>query len=506
MAEKSDDTFTFTLEQVISASSYPIVSEVQIEETAIKTGIKYTVYDSETNQEKRTALLNSDGTFQLKAGEYAQFSLPDASCWIVKEKSGTTTTLEDLVTTDEEQMTKLSDNCMLFGQRTPEGEIVTITYNANGGRFENGAKKKYVSYFKDKDDNLTLLGENPIEQGEIPVLEDGTFIEWVYEEAPFNISEYTGENIEVTAKWYIPEPDLSPKTFEYTGSVQEWTAPVSGYYKLEAWGAEGASSAADSAGKGAYTSGTIYFEKGETVYVYVGNTPVASENMILKEGYVSPEYCDGGWNGGGFTKYYGNQNGYGGGGATDFRLVPSTENEDGWSDFDSLKSRIMVAAGGGGCVYNSAWKKQPYGGNGGALIGGDGTDGATWTGYASFGATQTSGGVSTNGQKGQDATYINAGSFGKGGSGIWTGYGCNGGGGGYYGGGASSRCHGGGSGGSSFISGYIGCDAIAEESTSDNIIHTGQADHYSGKVFTESNMEEGVQAGNGYAVISFVSN
>ena len=97
----------------------------------------------------------------------------------------------------------------------------------------------------------------------------------------------------------------------------------------------------------------------------------------------------------------------------------------------------------------------------------------------------------------------------------------SGGGGGYYGGG-----HGvhpgngwtGGGGGSSFISGYTGCDAIAESSTEGHIIHTGQANHYSGKVFTNSVMIDGGSimpkpkggtetghTGNGYCIISWIS-
>ena len=48
-----------------------------------------------------------------------------------------------------------------------------------------------------------------------------------------------------------------------------------------------------------------------------------------------------------------------------------------------------------------------------------------------------------------------------------------------------------GAGGSSFISGYNGCDAISESSTSSNIVHTNQPNHYSGKVFTSGVMIDG---------------
>ena len=69
-----------------------------------------------------------------------------------------------------------------------------------------------------------------------------------------------------------------------------------------------------------------------------------------------------------------------------------------------------------------------------------------------------------------------------------------GGGSGYYGGGsglATDNNVDSGAGGSSFISGHNGCDAIKEESTESNIIHTGQSIHYSGLYFTNTLMIDG---------------
>lgn len=90
---------------------------------------------------------------------------------------------------------------------------------------------------------------------------------------------------------------------------------------------------------------------------------------------------------------------------------------------------------------------------------------------------------------------------------------------------------GGGSDGSSFISGHNGCDAIKEESTENNIIHTGQSVHYSGMYFTDTVMIDGEgykwttqketytgmpthdgtgtmkgNVGNGYARITYIGN
>jgi len=92
----------------------------------------------------------------------------------------------------------------------------------------------------------------------------------------------------------------------------------------------------------------------------------------------------------------------------------------------------------------------------------------------------------------------------------------SGGGSGYYGGSAGN--HAGGAGGSSFISGYPGCNAISANSTEDAIVHTGQPNHYSGYVFTNSVMKAGNETmpspsggtetghtGNGYAIITQLS-
>lgn len=85
---------------------------------------------------------------------------------------------------------------------------------------------------------------------------------------------------------------------------------------------------------------------------------------------------------------------------------------------------------------------------------------------------------------------------------------------GYYGGTTSdvSDAREAGAGGSSFVSGNENCNAISMESTEDNIIHTNQAIHYSGKYFMNSLTEDGNSlthmsldnAGNGFAKITLL--
>lgn len=232
--------------------------------------------------------------------------------------------------------------------------------------------------------------------------------------------------------------------YDYTGSVQTFTAPVSGTYKVELWGAQGYATKS----MAGYTSGLISLVKGEKLYVYVGQGNVATANATT-------------FNGG-----TGDTGGQPGGGATDVRLVDGN-----WDDITSLRSRIMVAGGSGTGVGNSTASL----GAGGGLTGykGGGTDGGTQT---TFGAVQSS--------------SYKVSSFG-----VANG-GCAGGNGYYPGGGAA--CASGAGGGSSYISGHIGAVAIISESdsTPKSGCTTGTTDnscsiHYSGKMFTNTIMIDG---------------
>ena len=138
-------------------------------------------------------------------------------------------------------------------------------------------------------------------------------------------------------------------------------------------------------------------------------------------------YSTGGYNGGGDGTYESTSAwGNGGGGATDIRLVSGDS-----SDFDSLKSRIMVASGGSGASYIGAYH---YGAHGGALNGNRGKYKAEATEYMNiaYGGSQTSGGKAT--YRMDSVNWIGKdGLFGLGGDGAY--YASGGAGGGYYGGG-----------------------------------------------------------------------
>lgn len=285
------------------------------------------------------------------------------------------------------------------------------------------------------------------------------------------VSEYPIDNYAKSGNGYaIISLDTNPiDEFEYTGSEQTFTATKTGKYKVELWGAQGNSSTAG--GLGSYTSGEINLQEGDKLYLHVGGSS--------------------GYNGGGSssssTKI--------GGGATDVRLSSGS-----WDNFDGLKSRIMVAAGGGNVTSKTSGALP---GDGGTLKGGNGVaHSSVGSSYIGYGGSQTSGGA-----RASSATTGSAGSFGKGGAGgVGPGdpnhYG-SGGGGGYYGGGGSAW-HAGSGGGSSYISGYEGCNSISSTSTSSSIKHTGSPIHYSGMKFDNSTMKGAVNSGNGYAKISFI--
>ena len=290
--------------------------------------------------------------------------------------------------------------------------------------------------------------------------------------------------------------------------MQTFTAPLNTSYKIECWGASGGiiEDFSISPGKGGYTSGKINLSNNTKFYLYVGQ--IFNDYSTYKLHYT--------FNGGGGGEAPG-------GGATDIRLIGGE-----WNNFESLKSRIMVAGGGGGGFYmpNSS-NREP--GHAGGLLGISANCNLTLSnpsintsGYSGEGGLQTRGGKHGEGAYSRQNLLHANGGFGYGGYGTDNDTGdctSSGGGGGYYGGGHGVHPGGswtGGGGGSSFISGYTGCDAIAESSTEDNIVHTGQPNHYSGKVFTNSVMiagnasmpkpgggTENGHSGNGYCIITW---
>ena len=175
------------------------------------------------------------------------------------------------------------------------------------------------------------------------------------------------------------------------------------------------------------------------------------------------------FNGGGYSAYENpnqpSQTLYGGsgGGSTDIRTTSGA-----YDNAASLRSRIAVAAGGGGAgIYGNTGNtgcialgsnKGLSGAHAGGLSGYNGPYYQVYNngsgGMYSTGGTQVSGGTSV-----YTGNYADAG-FGYGGISE------TGGGSGWYGGGGNRHCFPGGSGGSSYISGHTGSVAVTSTSSS----------------------------------------
>ena len=288
--------------------------------------------------------------------------------------------------------------------------------------------------------------------------------------------------------------------YEYTGTEQTFTAQSTGSYLIELWGAGAGTN--DLNGRGAYTKGVINLSAGDNLYIYVGQSPTSFAATFNGGGSCS-NTCQPG------------------GGATDVRLFRGD-----WNNLTSLRSRIMVAGGGGG--YN-AYSSGASGGYAGGLNGRKGYGRGVDNGP--LGGSQIAGG-DRNITSARD-TWGSSGTFGKGGNaGTYGG----GGGGGYYGGGGGSNAPStgggetGGGGGSSYISGYPGCIAVLSSESNDprldennetcteGTIDVTCSHHYSGKKFTDPTMIDGNSLmptfdgestmignkGNGYAKITYV--
>ena len=72
--------------------------------------------------------------------------------------------------------------------------------------------------------------------------------------------------------------------FECTGASQMYIIVADGIYQIECWGA----SSGNGTGRGSYTKGRISLERGDTLYIYVG-----------QRGHNGIDDTTGGWNGGG---------------------------------------------------------------------------------------------------------------------------------------------------------------------------------------------------------------
>ena len=255
-----------------------------------------------------------------------------------------------------------------------------------------------------------------------------------------------------------------------------------GTYKIECYGSGYIRGSVQS--YGAYTKGIITFEETKTLYLYIGG--YGKFNALDPDAIITigSNAC----------------------GSTDIR----TDYGD-YYDFNSLKSRIMVAASAGGSdSFNGEF------GSGGTLEGLRGLanesriddfKNLTENPLIALGGTQTNGGK-CNDSNTNPLFPCFSGQFGLINYSNSTtdsgGFGGNG----YYSGATYDRA-GNGGGGSSFISGHKGCNAISSNSTDfDHIFHTGQSIHYTNISFTNTEMQSGHEtkyASTGQIIITIMT-
>ena len=159
-----------------------------------------------------------------------------------------------------------------------------------------------------------------------------------------------GETLSADYLYTVNVPMILHQTFDYTGAEQTLPIQATGYYQLEAWGAEGGRST-NAGGKGGYSTVIYKLNANTTLYVYCGEKG-ANSNSNDNTGGV------GGWNGGGnggtALPTYNGMGGGGGGGATHIATSQigaiTSDNSlfTGAAANPTAKSDLILVAGGGG--------------------------------------------------------------------------------------------------------------------------------------------------------------
>ena len=286
--------------------------------------------------------------------------------------------------------------------------------------------------------------------------------------------------------------------FDYTGGEQTFTAPVSGTYRLETWGAQGGSHTVEKhGGYGGYSIGTINLKISDNIFINVGGQGIVNNSNV-------GEITSGGYNGGGNTAASASEYlnyGSSGGGATHIA------NKSGLlSSLENYRNNILiVSGGGGGSNYDTkSYLANGIGGAGGGFVGNNGTSPVyndQLINVFATGGTQTSYGITVNSSNvystGKNGAFglggDSANNSGAGGSGYFGG-----------GGGAMSSDDSSGAGGS----GYIGNSLLTNKVM--YCYNCKESNEENTKTISTTCSEETPTSncskkGNGYARITLVS-
>ena len=343
----------------------------------------------------------------------------------------------------------------ILGASLFSGVVYAITLSSEDISYDNSrshlkdSNNNDVDNVKDAIDILYTKANNG-SISLVPSKEDYIFDGW-YDDNN-NLISSDSSNIPDTlhAKWkWLNDCSETNKviSFDYTGENESIKLNCSGNYKLEAWGAKGGNAIKTATyykkgGNGGYASGTIHLESNTTLFIAVGGAGQNGSSM-------STDY-NGGYNGGGKSYHWVNNNVYSasGGGATHVALIGGQLSEIGYTQAITNQKLLIVAGAGGGAYYANE-SENAIGGAGGGLEGiAGGVNNTSYNnGKNGNGGTQTAGGTSSTG----GGVAGKSGGFGLGGnSSSGSGYiGGSGGGAGLYGGAGSTVA--GAGGGSSYI-------------------------------------------------------
>lgn len=164
--------------------------------------------------------------------------------------------------------------------------------------------------------------------------------------------------------------------FGYTGGVQTWTVPYTGYYYVEAWAAGGGFDASRG-GYGGYVQSYTYLDEGTVLSIVVGGSGWQQNG----ESYNHSR--PGGYNGGAGAGATGSSENYSGTGGGATHIAIDNHNAGGnnpLTGYSGNKNKVLVVAGGG-----AGGSASSSGQGGSVLYTGNGT-GTPWQGTVFNGA------------------------------------------------------------------------------------------------------------------------
>ncbi|MBP3920888.1 MAG: prepilin-type N-terminal cleavage/methylation domain-containing protein [Bacilli bacterium] len=286
------------------------------------------------------------------------------------------------------------------------------------------------------------------------------------------IYEFSGSDVQVA--------------FTYKPEIQSFIVSKTGYYKLEVWGAQGGSANGKVGGYGGYSTGVVYLNKEDALFVAVGGVggTASGTNSTVAGGY----------NGGGTAKINYSTTVYSGSGGGATHIATKTGL---LSSLGSSKDSILIVAGGGG---GAGYFEPANFGNGGAGGGFKGVNGNSKYNRYGTGGTQTAGGYFSSSASHGIGSFGQGGTTGTNGSNAYGGAG----GGGYYGGGASGSDYTNGGGGGS---GYIGNSLLTNKEM--YCYSCTESSEENTKTISTTNVSETptsnyAKEGNGYARITYI--